>query len=84
MLEIVLPLVTIFLYKNRPRQVSLMAAGFLPLVGSAAFGVYYAWFTHTAWSYTPMFLLTALLTNYLAIRAILRDEMKVRAADRIR
>lgn len=90
----VLPAVTIFLYKRRLLQIRLCAVGLVLLLGSAVMeGVYYflSWRVfsdqafHTQgfkpWIALP---LVAMLFVFLASRAILRDELMVRAADRIR
>jgi uncharacterized membrane protein YeiH len=78
------PAVAIFFYRNRQRQVSMLIAEFALLVGCAGFGVYGAWFAHTMWSFVPVFLFAALLTNWFALRGVLRDMMLLKNADRLR
>lgn len=93
-LTAVLPLVTIFLYKRRMLQFRLCVVEMVLLVGSVVLeGVYYflSWRVFSAQAFhmqgfKPAIALplVCLVFAYLAIRAILRDEMLVRAADRIR
>lgn len=79
-----LPLATIFLFGNRSRQTSLLIVEFLLLAGTLGFGVYYSWVTRTIWTYAPVLTFAALGTNWGALRGVLRDEMLIRSADRIR
>lgn len=89
-----LPFVTIFLYKRRLLQFRLCVAELALLVGSAIIeGVYYflSWrvFSDQAFhtqGFKPAIALpiVCLVLVWLAARAIFRDEMLVRAADRIR
>ncbi|MDR2912683.1 MAG: DUF4293 domain-containing protein [Alistipes sp.] len=83
-LAALVPLVVVFLFRNRSRQVSMLIAEFALLVGCAGFMVYGAWVARTAWVYSPVLVFLALGTNWLALRGVLRDEMLVRGADRIR
>lgn len=78
------PLVAIFLFKNHARQTSLLIAEFVLLVGTAGFAIHSAWFAHTMWSYTPVFIFAAFVTNWLALRGVLRDTMLLKNADRLR
>lgn len=79
-----LPLVTIFLFGNRSRQTSLLIVEFLLLAGALGFGMYYGWATRTIWTYAPAVVAAALWTNWRALRGVLRDQMLVKGADRIR
>lgn len=89
-----LPLVTIFFYKQRLLQIRLCAVEIVFLLGSAVMeGVYYflsrrvfADEAFHAQGFKPWIVLplVGLLFAYLAVRAIFRDEMLVRAANRIR
>ncbi len=89
-----LPLVTIFLFKNRLAQIRYCIVEFVLLVGSLIMeGVYYYLFYrsfadfefHAQGMRVVMFLpLAAILLNYLALRAISHDEVLVRSLDRIR
>ncbi len=93
-LAALVPFVTIFLYKNRQLQARLLGAEFALLVGGAGF---FAWYVFSTWrsvveemsenfffSFFPLLLVVAMLANWFAIRGVLRDEIMVRAADRIR
>lgn len=93
-LACVLPLITIFLYKNRLLQIRLCVAEMVLLLGAAIMeGVYY-FLSYRVFSeqtfhtqgFKPAIALpvVCLLFAYLAARAIFRDELLVRAADRIR
>lgn len=89
-----LPFITVFLFKNRLLQIRLCVAEMVLLLGAAVMeGVYYflSWrvFSGQAFhtqGFKPAIALpvVCLLFAYLAVRAIFRDEMLVRAADRIR
>lgn len=89
-----LPLVTIFLFRRRMLQLRLCAVEAVLLVGAAVMeGVYYflSWrlFSELAFrvqGVRPAIVLplACLLFVWLAARAVLRDELLVRAADRIR
>lgn len=93
-LACVLPFVTIFLYKRRLLQFRLCVAEMALLVGAVIIeGVYYflSWrvFSDQAFhtqGFKPAIALplVCLVFVWLAARAIFRDEMLVRAADRIR
>lgn len=92
----VLPFVTIFLYRRRLLQIRLCAVEMVLLLGVVAMEViYYFRFkalfadmattvSHVSLKMTMAFPLLALFLVWLAMRAIFRDEMLVRAADRIR
>ena len=89
-----LPLVTIFLFRRRLLQIRLCVVEIVLLLGCVAMeGVYYflSWrvFSDLAFhtqGFRPAIALplVCLLFAYLAARAIFRDELLVRAADRIR
>jgi hypothetical protein len=93
-LSALLPLVSIFLFRNRQLQARLLGAQFALLLGAAAL---MGWYVLSTWrsvvaemsdnfffSFYPLLLVVAMVANYLAIRGVLRDEIMVRAADRIR
>ena len=79
-----LPLVTVFLFRRRLLQIRLCVVEMVLLLGSLVMeGVYY----FLSWQgFKPAIVLplVCLLFAYLAARAIFRDELLVRAADRIR
>ena len=89
-----LPLVTIFLFRRRLLQIRLCVVEMVLLLGSLVMeGVYYflSWrvfsdLTFHTQGFKPAIVLplVCLLFAYLAARAIFRDELLVRAADRIR
>ena len=89
-----LPLVTIFLFRRRLLQIRLCVVEIVLLLGGVVMeGVYYflSWrvFSDLAFhtqGFRPAIALplVCLLFAYLAARAIFRDELLVRAADRIR
>lgn len=93
-LACVLPLVTIFLFRRRLLQLRLCVVEMVLLLGSVIMeGVYYflSWrvfsdLTFHTQGFRPAIALplVCLLFAYLAARAIFRDELLVRAADRIR
>lgn len=77
-------LVVIFLYRNRRRQISVLAANFLLLAGVFGFAVYVCWIEGKLAPFAPPVIALALLTNYLAFRGVMHDELLVKSADRIR
>ena len=93
-LACVLPFITIFLFKRRLLQLRLCVVEMVLLVGSAVMeGVYYflsyrvfAEQTFHTQVLKPAVVLplVCLLFAYRAARAVFRDELMVRAADRIR
>lgn len=93
-LSCALPLVTVFLFRRRLLQIRLCVVEIVLLVGAAAMeAVYYflSWrvfsdLTFHTQGFKPAIALplVCLLFAYLAARAIFRDELLVRAADRIR
>jgi hypothetical protein len=78
------PLTAVFFYRNRQRQTSILVAEFVVLAGVFGFAIYYAWWAHAVWNGAPMLTFCAIFTNFLALRGVLGDEAKVRAADRLR
>ena len=89
------PLVTIFLFKNRLAQIRLMVADVVLLLGTQGFALWYAiGFKNVAeaagevgvgYLCTPViFPLICILWAVMAIRAIWKDEMLVRSLNRIR
>jgi hypothetical protein len=93
-LAALVPLVAIFLFKNRPLQARLLGAEFALLLGGAGLLGWSVWSTYRNvveamsenffFSFFPLLLVVAMLANWFAIRGVLRDEIMVRAADRIR
>ena len=89
-----LPLVTIFLYRRRLLQIRLCAVAMVLMVGVVVMeAIYYflsvrlfADFAFHTQGFRPAIALplVSLFFMYLAARAIFRDELMVRAADRIR
>ena len=89
-----LPLVIILLYRRRLLQLSLWVVRLVRLFGAVALGVIYYFLSVRAFSdqtlhaqgFKPSIALpiVCLFFMYLAVRAIFRDELMVRAADRIR
>ncbi|MCI5744602.1 DUF4293 domain-containing protein [Phocaeicola faecicola] len=89
MLVAVLSLATIFLYKKRMLQIRLTLFSSIVLIGyyaTLAFFVYstlkgYGSFTY---SWTVSLPVVSIILNWLAIRAIGKDEMLVKAYERLR
>lgn len=89
-----LPLVTLFLFKRRLLQIRLCVVEMVLLLGAAAMEAVYYFLSWRVFSdlifhtqgFRPAIALplVCLLFAWLAARAILRDELMVRAADRIR
>lgn len=89
-----LPLVTIFLYKNRMLQIRLCAVELVLLVGSAVFMAIYYYLSNRLFSQFEfhtqgfriaiVFPVVGIILDYFAIRAIFKDEMLVKSLDRIR
>ena len=91
----VIPFGTIFRYKNRLLQIRMCVVSMVLMGGSIAMLAFYCYRFYTLFAaqsevFAASFKLTllcpfaALLFTWLAMRAIFRDEMLVRAADRIR
>ena len=93
-LAIVLPLVTIFLFKRRTLQIRLCAVEAVLLLGVIVFIALYYWFTirmfagfnieHKQLGWAAIMPVLALILDVLAARAIFKDEVLVRSLDRIR
>lgn len=93
-LAAVVPLVNIFLFKRRLLQIRLCAVEIVLLLGSIAFiGIYYylssrmvsqAEFHAQGFRIAAIFPLVSLVLDFLAMRAIFRDELLVKSLDRIR
>ena len=93
-LAAIIPFVNIFLFKNRLLQIRLCAVELMLLVGSAIFMAIYYFLSNRMFSQLEfsahgfhiaiIFPLVAIILDYLALRAIFRDEMLVRSLDRIR
>ena len=88
------PLVNIFLFKRRMLQIRLCAVELVLLLGSVAFiGIYYylsarmisqSEFHTQGFRIAAVFPLVSLVLDYLAMRAIFKDELLVKSLDRIR
>lgn len=93
-LAAVVPLVNIFLFKRRMLQIRLCAVEMVLLLGSLAFiAIYYylgsrmfaqAEFHAQGFRIAAVFPLVSMVLDYLAMRAIFRDELLVKSLDRIR
>jgi hypothetical protein len=94
-LATLLPFITIFLFKNRKRQVGLCAAeGVLQLGAVLVIALFY-WMIipdifpegaliSKSFGWAPIMPIIALIPTFLAGRAIFKDEVLVRSLDRIR
>lgn len=94
-LATVLPLVTIFLFKNRQLQLRLCGAEVVLLIGAVAFVAIYYWLSssnalesveivHRSFGWAAIMPLLALVLAFMAARGIFKDEILVRSLDRIR
>lgn len=94
-LATVLPLVTIFLFKNRQLQLRLCGAEVVLLLGAIAFVAIYYWLSasnalenieivHRSFGWAAIMPIVALVLAFLATRSIFKDEILVRSLDRIR
>lgn len=89
-----LPFITLFLFKRRLLQIRLCVVEMVLLLGSVIMEAIYYFLSYRVFSemtfHTQVLRpaialpLVCLLFAYLAVRAVFRDEMMVRAADRIR
>ncbi len=86
-----LPLITIFLYKNRPLQIRLTGLNIILLLGIYGMIAYYYFFgvnldlePVAEFNYTLACPLLGALFSFLAMCAIGKDEALVRSLDRIR
>jgi len=85
---VLLHLVVLFSYKKRIRQIRMLVFSVLLMIG--LFGVFY-FFTYLSFDNAKIsfkidvaFPLVAIILDYLAIRAIGKDEALIRSIDRIR
>ena len=93
-LATIVPLVTIFLFKNRMLQIRLCAVELVLLFGAQIFMALYYYLSNRIFEQLQfhtqgiriaiLFPLVAMILDYLALRAIFKDEMLVRSLDRIR
>ena len=93
-LATIIPLITIFLYKNRMLQIRLCAVELVLLLGAQIFMALYYYLSNRMFNQLEfhtqgiriaiIFPLVAIILDYLALRAIFKDEMLVRSLDRIR
>ena len=93
-LATIIPLITIFLYKNRMLQIRLCAVELVLLLGAQIFMALYYYLSNRMFEQLEfhtqgiriaiIFPLVAIILDYLALRAIFKDEMLVRSLDRIR
>ena len=93
-LATIIPLITIFLYKNRMLQIRLCAVELVLLLGAQIFMALYYYLGNRMFEQLEfhtqgiriaiIFPLVAIILDYLALRAIFKDEMLVRSRDRIR
>lgn len=90
LLSAIISFITIFLFRNRMLQVRMVIFSSLLIVGSyIVFGLFLYvlsdQYQHGFAVAVPLCLpMVCLILNYLAFRAIYRDEVMVRAADRLR
>ena len=87
-LIVLLHFIVIFLYKKRIRQIRMLAFTIILLLG--LFGMFF-YFTYAGFSGAKVlfkipvaFPIVAIILDYLAIRAIGKDEALIRSMDRIR
>ena len=93
-LAILVPLITIFLFKKRPLQMRLCLAEIVLLIGVQALVLYFTrqvsgsleGFSGGSWSFSiaAVFPIVSIIFTILARRAIAQDEKLVRSTDRIR
>ncbi len=85
-----LALVAIFLYRNRPLQMRLSMLVLLLSIGSLILGAFYVLMLDrkiditVMWRVKSVFPVITAILAWLAYRAILKDELKVRSYDRLR
>lgn len=86
----ILAVTAIFLYKNRSLQMRLTMVVLLLSLGTIILGAFYALAfdrkidVTLVWTVKAVFPLLSAILAWLAYRAILRDEVKVRSYDRLR
>jgi hypothetical protein len=84
LLSAAVPFGTIFLYRQRTRQIRLCIVSGIILIGFQGLIAYYFFTLAAAFSITAVFPLAAAILILAASRKIARDEAMVRAANRIR
>jgi hypothetical protein len=89
-ITVLLPMITIFLYKRRSVQMRFCLINVLLLIGLQAFLFWYVWNTGrqlevvTHYKITLAIPVISAILSYLAYRFIRRDERLIRSIDRIR
>lgn len=93
-LAVIIPLVTIFLFKRRTLQIRLCAVEAVILIGAIIFIALYYWLANRMFEgfniddkqlgWAAIMPVLALILDVLAARAIFKDEVLVRSLDRIR
>lgn len=88
---ILIAFATIFLYKNRLLQARLTVINMLLLLGSIGLISYFGWQIKESlptyvikYNFPCLFPIIAVIFDYLALRAIRKDEALVRSANRLR
>jgi hypothetical protein len=87
---VVINLVTIFLYKNRRLQMRAAVFNMLLMAGLLVLAGWYIYYTlqelqgQVYYRVTLLFPLIGIVLTWLAFRNILKDELLVRSADRLR
>ena len=80
--------VSIFSYKNRIRQMRLIVFAVLLMLGLVGLFFYFTYYTFSgaqiSFKIAALFPTVAIILDYLAIRAIGKDEALIRSIDRIR
>lgn len=86
----IISLITIFLYNNRKLQIRLSFFNMVLMAGYYVLLFIYLWFAcqnlHTEWNLRSVtaFPLVNMILNFLAIRAIVKDEALVKSLNRLR
>lgn len=94
-LATILPLVTLFLFKNRLLQLRLCGVEVVLLLGCIVFMAIYYWLSganalenvgilHRSFGWAAIMPILSLVLTALAVRRIFKDEVLVRSLDRIR
>lgn len=88
---VLVALASVFLYKRRLLQARLTVTNTFLLLGSVGLVAYLSWEMKKSlpsheikYNFTCLFPLIAIIFNYLALRAIQKDEAIVRSANRLR
>ena len=83
-----LHLIVIFSFKKRIRQIRMLVFSILLMLGLFGMFYFFSYFTfdnaQISFKIVPAFPLVAIILDYLAIRAIGKDEALIRSVDRIR